>query len=178
MEARCSKTEEIWCSSSHCQHQILVTPFSVVYAKITLVRYVRDPGIHVDYDVSMQPLVAKTLSNCFAVLCRIRSILRSVTSQAGRLLQSLVVSLVLTRLDYGSATLAGMSRQLLHTLRSFMNAADWFSLSGSTIMSLRLCAIFIGCMHRRNRIPSGGAGAPLSTWNGSIVPIIGAPACV
>jgi len=42
------------------------------------------------------------------------------------------------------------ARQLLDILQSVMNAAaDWFSLSGSTIMSFHFCAIFTGCVHRR-----------------------------
>src|SRR5664279_2264125 len=65
--------------------------------------------------------VARTVSGCFAVLYRIRSIRRSVTKPV---MQSLVVSLVLTRLDYGSATLACLPMQLLDRLQSGMNAAD------------------------------------------------------
>jgi len=54
------------------------------------------------------------------VLRQIRSISRSVTRQV---LVSLVVSLVLTRLDYGSATLAGLPDSLLNSLQSVLNAA-------------------------------------------------------
>jgi len=50
----------------------------------------------------MQVHVAKTVSSCFAVLRRIRSICRSVTKPV---LQSLDVSIVQTRLDYESARL-------------------------------------------------------------------------
>ena len=84
------------------------------------VRSVRDLGIYLDSDVSMRTHVGKTVSSCFAVLRRIRSIRRSVTKPV---LQSLVVSLVLTRLDYGSATLAGLPSQLLDRLQSVLNAA-------------------------------------------------------
>ena len=38
-------------------------------------------------------------------------------------MQSLVLSLVLSRLDYGNATLAGISQHLLRRLQSVMNAA-------------------------------------------------------
>ena len=84
------------------------------------VRSVRDLGIYLDSDVSMRTHVGKTVSSCFTVLRRIRSIRRSVTRPV---LQSLVVSLVLTRLDYGSATLAGLPSQLLDRLQSVLNAA-------------------------------------------------------
>ena len=45
---------------------------------------------------------------------------RSITRPV---LQSLVVTMVLTRLDYGSATLTGLSSQLLGRLQSVQNAA-------------------------------------------------------
>jgi len=60
------------------------------------------------------------MSSCFAVLRQIRSIRRSVSQQT---LQSLVVSLVLTHLDYGNAKLAGMASSQLDRLQSVMNAA-------------------------------------------------------
>ena len=87
---------------------------------ITPVHCVRDLGIYINSDVSMRSHVAKTVSSYFTVLRRIRSIRRSVTRPV---LLTLIVSLVLTRLDYGSATLAGLPRQLLDRLQSVMNAA-------------------------------------------------------
>ena len=59
-------------------------------------------------------------SSCFAALRRLRSIRRSV-SQA--VLLSLVTSLIMTRLDYGSAVLAGLPSHLLNRLQSVLNAA-------------------------------------------------------
>ena len=58
------------------------------------------------------------------VLCRPstgRSMWRQVSKEA---LQSLVVALVFSRLDYDSATLAGLPKQLLDRLQSVQNAAD------------------------------------------------------
>jgi len=49
-----------------------------------------------------------TAAGCFAVLHRIRSIRRSVTQPV---LQSLVVALVLSRLDYCSTVLFGLPQQ-------------------------------------------------------------------
>ena len=46
--------------------------------------------------------VSKTVSSCFAALRQIRSVKHSVT-------RPVLLSLVLTRLDYGNATLAGLS---------------------------------------------------------------------
>jgi len=56
----------------------------------------------------------------FAVLRQIRSIRRSVTRPV---LQSLVASMVLTRLDYGCSTLAGLPAWQLNRLQSVVNSA-------------------------------------------------------
>ena len=65
-------------------------------------------------------LVAKTTAGCFAALRQIRSIRRSLPPAA---IQTLVVSLVLSGLDYGNATLAGIPAYLLRRLQSVLNAA-------------------------------------------------------
>jgi len=57
---------------------------------------------------------------CFAALRQLRSIRRSVSDDV---LQSLVVALVFSRLDYGSATLVGLPKQLIDRLQSVQNAA-------------------------------------------------------
>jgi hypothetical protein len=77
-------------------------------------------GIHLDCDLSMRTHVTRTVSSCFAALRQIRSIRRSTTRSA---VKSLVVALVLSRLDYGSATLAGLPATLLDRLQSVLNAA-------------------------------------------------------
>ena len=105
LQLNSTKTELLWCVSVRRQHQIPNAPIAVGSDNITPVRSVRNLGIYADSDVSMQTHVVKTLSSCFTILCRIRSIRRSVSSS---ILKSLVVSLVLPRMDYGSATLAGL----------------------------------------------------------------------
>ena len=68
----------------------------------------------------MKTHISRTVSSCFGILRQIRSISRSVSQQT---LQSLVVSLVLSRLDYGNATLAGVASNQLDRLQSVTNAA-------------------------------------------------------
>jgi hypothetical protein len=87
---------------------------------ITPATTVRNLGIYLDADASMRSHVSRTVSNCFAALRQIRSIRSSVPQQA---LLSLVVSLVLSRLDYGSPTLAGLPAYLIDRLQSVLNAA-------------------------------------------------------
>ena len=68
----------------------------------------------------MKNHVSKTVASCFCVVRQLRSISRSVTSPV---LRSLAVSLVLSRLDYCNAVLAGLPRYLLDRMQSVLNAA-------------------------------------------------------
>jgi len=77
-------------------------------------------GIHLDADLTMRTHVTKTVASCFAALRQIRSIRRSVSPSV---LRSLVFSMVLSQLDYGCATLAGLPLLLLDRLQSVLNAA-------------------------------------------------------
>ena len=120
LQLNAAKTEAMWCASARRQHQIPDAPLIVSSDTVTPVRSVRDLGIHIDADLSMRTHVVRTAAGCFAVLRQLRSIRRCVSRQV---LLSLVVSLVLTRLDYGCATLAGAPASLLDKLQSVMNAA-------------------------------------------------------
>ena len=120
LQLNSAKTEALWCASARRQHQIPITALAVSSDTVMPVRSVRDLGIYMDSDLSMRSHVLRTSAGCFAVLRQLYSIRRNVTRQV---LQSLVVSLVLTRLDYGCATLAGCPAVLLYKLQSVMNAA-------------------------------------------------------
>jgi len=81
---------------------------------------VRDLGIYLDSDVSMRTQVSRTVSQCFGILSLLRPVRRSVSQSV---FQSLVAALVLTKLDFGNATLAGVPSVLLDRLQAVMNAA-------------------------------------------------------
>jgi len=77
--------------------------------------------IYLDCDASIiKSHVSKTVANCFAALRQIHTVRRSVTRPE---LLSLVSALVLSRLDYGSATLASLPTCLLNRLQSVLSAA-------------------------------------------------------
>ena len=90
------------------------------YVLVTTLSHPPPLGIYVDCDASMSSHVSKTVKNCFAALRQIHNVRRSVTRPV---LLSLVSALVLSRLDYGSATLAGLPTYLLNRLQSVLNAA-------------------------------------------------------
>ena len=72
-------------------------PLLVDGTPINPVQSVRDLGIFIEADLVMRTHVQKTVSGCFTVLRQLRSIRHSVPATT---LQTLIVSLVLSRLDY------------------------------------------------------------------------------
>ena len=68
----------------------------------------------------MRTHVHKTVSRCFAVLRQLRQIRRSVPQPT---FQSLVVTLVNTRLDYSNSALIGLPVYLTRRLQSVLNVA-------------------------------------------------------
>jgi len=82
---------------------------------ITPVSSVRDLSIYINSNLSMRMQVSRTVSTCFATLRQIWSIRQSVTRPV---LQSLVVALTLTRLDYSCSTMASLHFAFLHDLIS------------------------------------------------------------
>jgi len=79
------------------------------------VSVVRNLSIYMDTDMSMRSHVLNTVAACIAILRQLRRIRRSVPRSV---LQSLVSSLVLQRLDYGNATLAGIPSHLTKRMQS------------------------------------------------------------
>jgi len=122
LQLNTAKSEVIWFPSTRRQHQIPQSPLVVGSDAVVPVRAFHDLGIDLDSDLTMRTHIAKTVLGCFAMLRQLRSIRRSVSVPA---LQSLVVALVLTKLDYGSATLAGLPAVQLNRLQTVLNAAVW-----------------------------------------------------
>jgi hypothetical protein len=92
----------------------------VGFDAVTQVNSVRDLGVFLDSNLSMRSHITRTVSSCFAALRQIRSIRRSVPKQV---LQSLIAAFVVSRLDYGCATLAGLPAVQLNRLQAVLNAA-------------------------------------------------------
>jgi len=120
LQLNSAKTEILWSTTGRRLHQLPQTPLRVGSDQVAPASVVRDLRIYLDSDLSMRSHVRTTVSACFAVLCQLRSVRRSLPRSV---LQSLVTSLVLSRLDYGNATLAGISTYLLQRLQSAMNSA-------------------------------------------------------
>jgi len=120
LQLNIGKSELLWCATARRQHQLPRYPFRIGPDTIIPSTAIRDLGIYIDCDLSMQTHVQRSVAACFAVLHQLRSIRRLVPSTV---YQSLVVALVLSRLDDGNATLAGLPTCLLDPLQSVLNAA-------------------------------------------------------
>jgi len=118
LQLNINKSELLWCATARRQHQLSRCPFRSGPDTIIPSTAVRDLGIYIDSDLSMQTHVQRSVAGCFAVLRQLRSIRRLVPSSI-----QLVVALVLSRLDYGNATSAGLPACLLNRLQSVLNAA-------------------------------------------------------
>jgi len=115
------KTEFMWCTTSRRQHHLPTTNIKVGSTQVTPSTSVRDLGILIDSDLVMRTHVQRTVSRCFAMLRQLRSIRRSVSTFT---MQTLVVSLVLSRLEYGNATLLGLPIYFQRRLESVLNASS------------------------------------------------------
>jgi len=86
------KTEVMWCSTCRRQHQLPSSPMNVDGFSVVSVQSVRDLGIYIDAD-----LVMRRREDGIEVLRQLRQIHHSVPTET---LQTLVVALVLSQLDY------------------------------------------------------------------------------
>ena len=128
LQLNTARTEIIWLTTGRRSHALPQQHLRVGSDLITPVLVVRDFGIHTDADVSMRSHVMKTTSACVAVLCRLRGIRCSLSRTV---FQSLVSCLVLPRLDYCNAVLAGVPVHLARRLQSVMNAVARLVLASS-----------------------------------------------
>jgi len=77
-------------------------------------------GVYIDGDMTMTTHINHVLSSCFSALRQIRSIKRSLPSHA---LDTLVTSLLHSRLDYCNVVFAGLPARDLQRLQPVLNAA-------------------------------------------------------
>jgi hypothetical protein len=120
LQLNAANTEVLWCSSRRQMHQLPIQPLTACGSCISPASLVRDLGVWIDSGLTMSPHVVKTAAGCFAVLRQLRSVRRSLSRES---LISLVFSLVLTRLDYCNAVLAGLPNCQIDRLQSVINTA-------------------------------------------------------
>jgi len=141
-----TKTEVLWCSSVRRQLQSTDPTTGSVRignTSVVTVSLVRDLGVYIDADLTMSAHITETIRACFAALRQIRSVRRYLTREA---LLTLLRALVITKVDYCSSTLAGVSGALLQRLQSVLNAAARlvFSAKRSEHVTTGRCGVFAG----------------------------------
>ena len=120
LQLNVGKTELLWCSTSRGTSRLTSGSVSLGGHPVVISTSVRDLGIQLDSDLSLRHHIDVVVARCFAVLRQLRAI-RQYVSPA--VLQTLVTTLLLTRLDYGNAVLYGLPAVQLRRLQSVQNAA-------------------------------------------------------
>jgi len=120
LQLNVAKTEFLWCSSRQRIDQLPASPVLISGNSVDPASVVCNLEVWIDCGLSMSTHVTKVASGCFVVLHQLYGICRSVSQES---LIALVVSLVLTWLDYCNAVLVGLPAYQLDRLQSAINAA-------------------------------------------------------
>jgi len=108
------RTELLQCTSCRRQHQLPTRLLLIDGYSVDPATSVQNLGILIDCDLSMRTHVTRTVLRCFAALRQLRQIRHSVPAA---IFQTLVITLVHSRLGYGNAVLAGFSAYLQRHLQ-------------------------------------------------------------
>jgi hypothetical protein len=114
------KTEFIWIGSSFNLRLVQQSALLVSGASVVPTHVVRDLGVYVDSELSMRNHVNRLSSTCFFQMRQLRTIRRSLTPEAARLL---LHSFVVSRLDYCNSLFTGLPSCTLNKLQLIQNAA-------------------------------------------------------
>jgi len=109
------KAEFMWLTTARRQQRLPTLGLTIGSTLITPCKAACDLGVHTDADLTMRTHVQRTVSSCFATICQLRTIRRSVSLPV---FQLLVVALVLARLDYCNSLLINLPVSLIQRLQS------------------------------------------------------------
>ena len=157
------KTEVIWLGSPQRLKHCPVGELQIAGVGIKPTTHVRDLGVMIDNDLSLQCHVNHITRTCFYHLRHLRVIRRLLTVDTAH---SLVRALVHSRLDYCNGVLAGMHQYQYDRLQSVLRAAarlvlrlpKWASVSEAMRTKLhwlpypervefKLCSTIYKCLH-------------------------------
>ena len=122
LQLNASKTELQWFGSRANLRKLATAnlTLSVGDDVIQPVTVVRDLGVQLDAELTMKQHISRVVSSCFFQLRRLRQIRRSAGEEVTK---RLVIALVLSRLDYCNAALAGLPESTIRPLQRVQNAA-------------------------------------------------------
>ena len=113
-----SKTEAIWFSSLRKVNKLLTKQIRKLDIFISPSESIKSLGVFMDRDLSMNSHISKMLQAGFSALRQIRSIKKCLFYDS---LRTLVVALVLSRIDYCNTLLAGLPEKQLCRVQSLIN---------------------------------------------------------
>ena len=115
LQLNAAKMEYMWCVSPRQRHQLPADQLTVGPIVVASVDSVRDLGLHLNSDKSMDAHIKLVVSSCFGVLRRIRCIRHSLPREA---LAMLVTSFIASKVDYCNVTFTGLARCELDRIQS------------------------------------------------------------
>jgi hypothetical protein len=123
----------------------------------------RDLGVFIDADLTMHQHVNEIVSRWFAALRQLRAVRRYVSASV---MQSLVTSLILTRLDYCNSVLFGLPAIQIRRLQAVQNAAARlvFGIRRSEHISDALIQFTLVASHLPHSIQDSGHGLQVAAW--------------
>lgn len=120
LQLNAGKTEYLWISTSRRRHQLPVDAIQLDGHDIVPAASARNLGVYFDADLTLHHQIDVVTAKCYAALRQLRAI-RRYTSPA--VMQSLVTSLVLSRLDYCNSIYFGLPASSVQRLQAVQNAA-------------------------------------------------------
>ena len=120
LQLNSNKSEVIWFTTRRRSHQCPSAPVRLGNDWISPSSLVRDLGVFLDSDLTMQAHVGHITHVCFMMLRQIRAVAAHLPSFVTK---ALVTSLVLSKLDYCNSVMVGIPKTLTRCLQSVVNAA-------------------------------------------------------
>ena len=114
-----SKTELIWLGSSRLLGRCPAEPQLIAGEWIKPSFTVRDLGVHLDSDLSMETHVGNVVRTSYFHIRQLRLIRRSLTAEAA---EALIRAFVHSRLDYCNGLLSGLTDRLYGRLQSVLRS--------------------------------------------------------
>jgi hypothetical protein len=122
LQLNATKTELIWFGSRCNLNKLSNTDLTLTVGNdvIQPVSVVRDLGVYLDSELTMKQHIRRITRSCFFQLRRLRQIRRSAGPEVTK---KLVSALILSRLDYCNAALAGLPQSTIQPLQRVQNTA-------------------------------------------------------
>ena len=114
------KSECLLIGTSKRVSQCSVSTFECCSAQIPMSNTVRNLGVILDSELSLNDHVTKLIQSCFLQLRNIGNVRKYLTKQSAEIL---VLALVMSRLDYCNSILAGATKSQISRLQRVQNTA-------------------------------------------------------